>query len=203
MDEPKTPKKSKGNTSGLAKCSLALGILGIFLLGIFAAAPAVICGHMALFRIRRLDNRLGGRRLAIAGLVIGYLGLALIPFKYFSLKALREDAREVSCQSKMRQIMMAFEMYTDENNGSLPTSLDQLEQYAGFANELTQEGIPEVFVCLSAENKSTASYEIVPQSETSLYRLTRDTVVIREKYPNHRGKFCVAYRDGEVEMVSK
>jgi hypothetical protein len=46
-----------------------------FVLSFFAAIPAVICGHVALVQIRRTHER--GRGLAIAALVIGYLGLAI------------------------------------------------------------------------------------------------------------------------------
>ncbi|MFM2171390.1 MAG: hypothetical protein RI957_1619, partial [Verrucomicrobiota bacterium] len=42
-----------------------------------AAIPAVICGHLALKKIRESDVPMAGRGMAIAGLVTGYLGLLL------------------------------------------------------------------------------------------------------------------------------
>jgi type IV pilus assembly protein PilA len=61
-------------TSGKAIVSLVLGIVP---LSIFSSIPAVVLGHMALSDIKRAGGRLGGRGLAIAGLVLGYLGIAL------------------------------------------------------------------------------------------------------------------------------
>lgn len=60
-------------TSGWAIASLVTGILGVLggfcLLGI-PCIIAVICGHAGLIEAR---NGKGGRGLAIAGLVMGYL----------------------------------------------------------------------------------------------------------------------------------
>ena len=61
-------------TSGLAIGALVCGILEIFTLG-FAALPAVILGHLARGQIRRTGER--GDGMAIAGLVLGYLGIGI------------------------------------------------------------------------------------------------------------------------------
>jgi hypothetical protein len=60
-------------TSGVAVASLICGIAEFFTLGI-AAVPAVILGHVARANIKRTGE--GGDGLAIAGLVLGYLGIA-------------------------------------------------------------------------------------------------------------------------------
>jgi hypothetical protein len=60
-------------TSGVAIASLICGIAEFFTLGI-AAVPAVILGHVARANIKRTGE--GGDGLAIAGLVLGYLGIA-------------------------------------------------------------------------------------------------------------------------------
>jgi Domain of unknown function (DUF4190)/Domain of unknown function (DUF1707) len=61
-------------TSGLAIGALICGIAEIFTLG-FAAIPAVILGHMARQNIRQTGER--GDGMAIAGLVLGYLGIGI------------------------------------------------------------------------------------------------------------------------------
>lgn len=61
-------------TSGLAIWSLVLGILAIFTAGL-TTIPAVICGHLALGRIKRSAGAQSGGGMAIAGLVTGYVGL--------------------------------------------------------------------------------------------------------------------------------
>jgi hypothetical protein len=61
-------------TSGLAIGSLVCGIAELFTLGL-AAIPAVILGHLARAQIRQTGER--GDGLAIAGLVLGYLGIGI------------------------------------------------------------------------------------------------------------------------------
>jgi hypothetical protein len=60
-------------TNGIAIGSMICGIAEIFTLG-FAAIPAVILGHCARAQIRRTGER--GDGMAIAGLILGYLGIA-------------------------------------------------------------------------------------------------------------------------------
>ena len=59
-------------TSGLATASLVLGITSFVVCGLLGI-PAVICGHMALNQIDNSALPMGGRGMAIAGLVCGYL----------------------------------------------------------------------------------------------------------------------------------
>jgi len=63
------------DTSGKAIFSLVCGIL--FLILPFSI-PAVIFGHLSLYDIRRSGGRLTGRGLAITGIILGYLGMALL-----------------------------------------------------------------------------------------------------------------------------
>ena len=71
-------------TSGLAIASMVCGILGLFFCfcgGTLLGIPAVICGHMALKQTRSespgMRPRMGGRGMAIAGLIMGYIGILL------------------------------------------------------------------------------------------------------------------------------
>ena len=60
-------------TSGWAIASFVCSILGISLLG-------VIFGHVALSGINKSNGQLGGKGLAIAGLILGYIPLAFEVF---------------------------------------------------------------------------------------------------------------------------
>lgn len=68
-----------GATSGLAIASMVCGIVGIFFcyLAGLLGVPAVICGHMALNRITQSPFPIGGRGMAISGLILGYLGIVI------------------------------------------------------------------------------------------------------------------------------
>jgi len=65
-------------TSGLAITSLVCGILGLTTCLMIPGIPAVICGHMALSNIKNSLSPIGGRGLAIAGVVMGYIAIAII-----------------------------------------------------------------------------------------------------------------------------
>jgi hypothetical protein len=61
------------STNGFAIASLVLGILWLYWVG---SILAVIFGHIAL--TQTAPGGQGGRGLAIAGLVLGYIGIALL-----------------------------------------------------------------------------------------------------------------------------
>jgi hypothetical protein len=61
----------------MATISLIFGIVSYFGLFFIGAAIAIVCGHMARAEIRRSQGALDGDGLAITGLVLGYLHLAI------------------------------------------------------------------------------------------------------------------------------
>ncbi len=63
-----------GATNPLAIASLVLGVPGLCCC--LAGIPAIVCGHIALSQINQSGGAQEGRGLAVAGLVLGYLGLA-------------------------------------------------------------------------------------------------------------------------------
>ncbi|GAB2544029.1 DUF4190 domain-containing protein [Rhodanobacter koreensis] len=67
------------STSTLAVVSLVFGILSWCLLPFIGAIVAVICGHLARSEIRRAPagTVIEGDGMAIAGLVLGYIHLAI------------------------------------------------------------------------------------------------------------------------------
>ena len=72
---PATPAQPQ-QTSGMAIGSLVCGLFPFFILPSIAA---VVLGHMALSQIKRSAGRLKGSGMAIAGLVLGYGSVAVIP----------------------------------------------------------------------------------------------------------------------------
>jgi hypothetical protein len=73
-------------TNGFAVASLVLGILWIWWIG---SALAVVFGHIALGQLKARPQ--GGRGLAIAGLILGYIGLALLALGLIGLAAGGDD----------------------------------------------------------------------------------------------------------------
>jgi Na+/pantothenate symporter len=64
-------------TSPLAVWSLVLGILSLLCFSFFAGIPAIICGHMGRSRIRDSQGALKGEGMALAGLILAYISMAL------------------------------------------------------------------------------------------------------------------------------
>jgi hypothetical protein len=60
---------------GMAIAALVTGILSLTLCGAFTAIPAIICGHLG---VKQADNgEASGRTMALAGMIMGYVSLAL------------------------------------------------------------------------------------------------------------------------------
>jgi len=78
---PAAPYAPARPSSGLAITSLVTGIGGIVFswtfVALLASIAAVITGHMALKQTRQ-DSTVGGRGMAIAGVILGYVGVAIL-----------------------------------------------------------------------------------------------------------------------------
>lgn len=111
-------------TSGKAVLAFVLGLppLSFITLGV----PAVLVGFYALREINASDGRLRGRRLAVAAMVLGVLGVvvlvlwALAPVaRYF--RAINSRA---TCQNNLRVIGLAMNQYNEEHKfyptGTIP-----------------------------------------------------------------------------------
>jgi hypothetical protein len=66
---------STSETNGMAIASLVLGILWLYWIG---SILAVIFGHIALGQIARSQGRSAGRGMALAGVILGYIGIAVL-----------------------------------------------------------------------------------------------------------------------------
>jgi Domain of unknown function (DUF4190) len=69
---------------------------------LFTAIPAVICGHVARSRIRKSGGALGGKGIATAGLILGYIALVLgvmgIPLLVSMIQSDRERLHRLSTE---------------------------------------------------------------------------------------------------------
>jgi len=121
---PITGNAPQPKTPALAIWSLALGILSLMCFSIFAAIPAVICGHIAWSRIKRSGGVLVGDGLAIAGLITGYIGIVLAITIIPLMMAIaipnfihaRDTAQANMCINNLRMIEGAKNEWALENN---------------------------------------------------------------------------------------
>ena len=71
--QPYSPYPPTAPTNGLAIAALVCGVGG-FVIGL-SFIPAIICGHIARKQIRQTGEQ--GAGLALAGLILGYVGTVL------------------------------------------------------------------------------------------------------------------------------
>ncbi len=127
-----TPPPVTGDapTSGKAIASLVCGVFTFFLP---ASVAAIILGHISLSEIRKSAGRIGGRGIAITGLVLGYLGLSIIPIIIVAAIAIpnllraRVAANEASAVGSLRSINTAAITYAARFENGFPSSLDVLD----------------------------------------------------------------------------
>lgn len=97
---PTSPVPQLPRTAPAAIWSLILAILSFTCGWLFTAIPAVICGHVARSKIRKSGGTLGGKGIATAGLIIGYVALVLgimgIPLLVSMIQLERERLHRLS-----------------------------------------------------------------------------------------------------------
>jgi general secretion pathway protein G len=123
------PIQPPPQTSGLAISSLVLGILSCTLLGFLAGIPAIICGHSARRKARVAPYSQSGSGLAVAGLVLGYVGTVLsailflvivVPAAY-NLSTSVDRSRIISVRADLQSIATQLKLY-ESLNDTYPTT---------------------------------------------------------------------------------
>jgi hypothetical protein len=71
------PAEQFAPTSGLAIASLVLGVGGLTVLPLIGSIAAIILGYMARNEIRRRPGEVSGLGMAMAGLIMGWIPVAL------------------------------------------------------------------------------------------------------------------------------
>jgi hypothetical protein len=145
---PTRPMVQKTNGSAIA--SLVLSILGLFGIG---SVLGIIFGHRARKEIRASGGYEGGEGLATAGIVIGWVTLALfavaLAFWIWAFTVIHSEVNTVSsqqnqidqCQSDIRVVDVAVTAYQAQK-GSFPdpTAPWSAETYASNYGPLTTGG---------------------------------------------------------------
>jgi Domain of unknown function (DUF4190)/zinc-ribbon domain len=115
-------------TSGKAIASLICGIFTFFLP---ASIAAIILGHISLSEIRKSAGRIGGQGIAITGLVLGYLGVAVIPAIIIAGMAIsmshpRIPVNEAAAVGTLRSINTVATVYATRFENGFPSSFEVL-----------------------------------------------------------------------------
>jgi hypothetical protein len=122
-DEDEDRPPARYGTSGKAVTAFVLGLLS-FCVPVVLSLVAIILAVLGLGEIGRSRGRLGGKGLAIMGLVLGVLTLLVSPVALFfvwrtALARINVAADRVQNQNKLRQISLALIRY-EMDHGRLP-----------------------------------------------------------------------------------
>lgn len=216
-----------GQKKGMAITGLVLGILSLLCLGVFSGIPAIILGHIAYNRARKMPEQFGGAGLAIASFVMGYcsifvtivaLGLAaaFLP----ALAHAKERAQYIQCVNNMKQIGLAFRIWSSDDAGRFPFNVSVQE---GGSMELCRPGVdgfdrnpaahfqvlsnelntPKILVCPADHSKSPAADFSRLQAANVSY-LLRSGTNVSEVFPGEVLARCpihghVLLCDGSVQ----
>jgi type II secretory pathway pseudopilin PulG len=157
-------------TSGKAIVSL---ICGLFFFFLPLSIVAIIFGHLSLSDIRKSAGRLKGNGLAIAGLVFGYAGLAILPLLIIAAIAIpnllraRMAANESSAVASLRTLITAEVTYaTAHPSQGYTCSLSELSESASMNSSLAtgqKNGYAfELMGCAAGtESGANARYQVV------------------------------------------
>ena len=141
-------------SSGMAIASLVMGVLSFLGCSIFTAIPAIFTGHIAHNRSRKSPQEFGGRGMAVAGLVMGYVSVALIPVIAIlaglmlpALAKAKDKAQRINCVNNIKQIGLAARIWSNEHGGKFPPD------FTSMSNELAT---PNILVCPGDSSKTRA-----------------------------------------------
>jgi Domain of unknown function (DUF4190) len=127
---PPVPPPTPGSTSpyvvaqrtnGLAITSMVLGIVWIYWIG---SILAVVFGHIALSQIKQSTAPERGRGMAIAGLVLGYVGIAVLVAVVAVVATVDfdDDPSGASCRSDALDLSIAENAYHVAHGTYVPES---------------------------------------------------------------------------------
>lgn len=136
--ENQTPPPIGPKKKGMAIASLIFGI-GAFCVPLISTILALLLGIQALRRIRRNPTEFGGEGMAIAGIVLGSVGLLLnIAMMPPALARVKQKAVAIKCVNNLKQISIAARVWAIDHGDRLPPD------FLTMSNELTT---PLILVC--------------------------------------------------------
>lgn len=124
-------------TPKTSRLAIAAFICGILFFILPAAIAAIVLGYISRSQIRRSGGRKTGDGMALAGLVLGYAGvaltiIALLTFPNFTRS--RMAANEMAAANSLRTLNVSLAVYSS-TYGALPSSLLDLQPSSSPSSE--------------------------------------------------------------------
>ena len=185
--------------SPLAVTSLVLGLIPC--LGI----AGLICGIVALVRIRRRPTEMRGDGLAIAGIAVSTVtGVLMLPclagMLLPALAKAKGKAQQIQCSNNLRQIGLAVRIYNTDSEGKFPANFQAVTQ---------ELGTPKILVCPADHQHSVAETWAAFSDANVSYRYlgrgltNEDATVVIAMCTNHMGGAAnVLFGDGSVQFLT-
>ena len=195
--------------TGLAVISLVLGILSLMsALLLIPAVAAVIAGHLAIHKIRHANRELGGHRLAVTGLIMGYISIVM--FSVLMLAGVLLWPRfapvvtEFFSEHKARKAMghsselfLLCERYARDHNDAYPSQWQDLEK--GYSNALDlKDWLGSVH---TDDPAYYPAFELVRHERPVFESAKHRVAVIQERAPPKVEFVVVMFADGHSEMT--
>jgi len=109
----------------------------LLLLGI----PSIICGIVALIKIKKSNGRLKGKRLAVSGIAISAIFAILLAIFMPAHGKVGPIAKRVVCMTNLKALAMGMQVYVNDYEGILP-----MEAWCDLLIE-EADNSPRTFVC--------------------------------------------------------
>ena len=196
-------------TSRLAITSLVLMIMGFFTAQL-TAIPALIFGIIALIKIKKNAGRLKGKGMAIAGIIVPTIVMALLIALMPALAKVKVKAYRIVCGCNLNALGKSMMLYNNDYQGKFPTP----EKWCDLTGEYTC-GEGKFFRCRGAD-EGPCNYAMNENIEKLEKNAPADMVLLFETEggwnqvggrelvitANHEGDGCnVLFCDGHVEFV--
>ncbi|MEM7394986.1 MAG: DUF4190 domain-containing protein [Verrucomicrobiota bacterium] len=196
-------------TSTPALLSMIFGALTfVCFLGPITALPAVICGHLGRSDVRKSDGTATGAGMALAGLILGYIGLGLslilivsviipafmVGFSSPMVMTAQVRADEMQSRHHAQMIVQSCMIYALENEERLPPDLQTL---------LEEELLEAEYLVSPHAPDDPLGFSLVLTGALSDTVRTRNPIMIRENTASRNGRYAISTADGSTHSVDQ
>jgi type IV pilus assembly protein PilA len=181
----------EAKTSGKAVASL---ILSFFSWCFIPGVIAVVLGHIAYSEIKKSAGQLKGKGVAIAGLILGYGGIAMIPFILIvaaiaipNLLRARAAANEASAVGSLRTLNVAQVTYASTYNTGFSPDITSLgSPPAGAPTDGHASGLIDDVLAKGQKSGYVFTYTVTEKDENGT--LTGYTITAEPVQPGNTGQ---------------